>query len=53
MFENMYTLKVNPYHNDNNMVVTVNQYLALGLKTNPNMPIEVLLRNFVWIEEKS
>ena len=53
MFENMYTLKVNPYYNDNAMVVGLNQYLAVGLNTNPNMPIEVSLRNFVWIEKKT
>ena len=49
----MYTLKVNPFYNDNDMVDALNHYLAVRLKTNPNMSIEERLRNFVWIEEKS
>jgi hypothetical protein len=52
MFENMYTLKVN-YYNDNDVVFASNQYLAVGLKTNSNMPTEVSLRNFLRIEKKS
>jgi hypothetical protein len=48
----MYTLKENPYYNDNDMVVALNKYSAVALKTNPNMTIEVSLRHFVWIKKK-
>jgi hypothetical protein len=41
------------YYNYNDMVFALNQYLAMGLKTNPNNTIVVILQNFVWIEKKA